>query len=826
MKFVSNQDVGAPSLDSVAYAYTLLMPGNAMVYYNGHNFGTEAQRSFPNDGREDAIGGVYGNTLTTLLDLRNRYGRGNYREDWLETNSYAFERQKSALVMLSNNTSTSNGTGNPASSYDERTIDVTFAPGTPLIELTGNAHGTVADPLGTIPQLLIVKADSGSPTGASVDARFLRNSVLNAQGQSVYTGDGFLVYGVPTPTGTLSVTNVASTMGGAILNSNDSNIAYENGTALTSTISVIKSSTFQVQLNTVAANLLGYYRYKNADGDNATIKVDGGVDISNTNGLSTDPSDTVNYGFEQFVTVHNPGYYSSSGNGSYAQTISSAQLGQGYHYITVQAFTFRNDSGPAVFTDWKQTVYIDLAPPNSTASSFSDVVAGTNENRNLLVTSVDGLANSVHTFLDLPFNMTDAQVLRRIGSSTQATQQDTNVWQHTYTGVTSGNHTATVVSYKPDGTYNIQRFTSAQDPFLSTTTSIGSGLGDLNHDGSITSSDISQLSAVVSANNTSFSAAADINGDGSVDLADVFLLGPILTKNNVVAATWTAYNNYTFTSYVKTHTYTVNGTNVIYQDTAGTTNVSSGAYLNATYIRGNTLKIAAGGSVQIQANPTPANGVSKITGLTISGTTNAWTGTLDLTNNALVFESTFSNRNDDLARFSNMVAQGFDGGKWDGSGIDSSTAAADTSHLHALAVILNDNGSGSAIFSSFDGLAVDSNSILLSYTIQGHTNLDGHVDGSDYSRIDNGYLLQLTGWVNGDFNYDGIVNGSDYTLIDNAFNTQPTYGSTPNQVTDPAALITSQIAGTNSVPEPTTLAIPTIGLLGLTARRRKGKLAL
>ena len=817
VKFVSNQDVGAPSLDSVAYAYTLMLPGNAMVYYNGHNFGTESQRNFPDEGREDALGGAYGSALTTLVDLRNRFGRGNYRQDWLETNQYAFERQGSALVMLSNNTT---------AGYDSRTIDVTFAAGTPLIEQTGNAHGSVADPLGNIPQLLIVNADSGSPTGASVNARFLRNSAVNSAGTSVYTGDGYLIYTIPTPSGTMSLTNVASTFGGVIPNTSDSNIAYENGTDVASTINVVKTSTFQVQLNTVAANLLGYYRYQDADGDNAIIKVDGGIDVSNTNGLFTDPTNAVTYGFEPFVTTSSPGYYAASGNGSYAQTINTSQLGQGYHYITVEAFTHRTDGGPAVYTDWKETVYVDLAPPNSTTSSFSDVVAGTNENRNLVVTSVDGLANNVHTFLDLPFGLTNAQVLAQIGSANQATQEDTNLWQTTYTGVTSGNHTATVVTYKPDGTYNIQRFNSTQDPYLSTTTSIGLGIGDLNHDGSITSADISSFTSIVLSNNTSFNAAADVNGDGYVDLADTFLLGPVLSANNVAAATWTSYNNFIASSYVTTHTYTVNGTNVIYQDTAGTTNVSSGSLLNATYVRGTALNIAATGSAQIQSNPTFGNGTSKIFSLSIAGSTSAWTGKLDLTNNALVLESTTANQAADLARVTNMLSQGFDNGKWDGLGIDSSSAASDSTHLHVLGVMLNNAGTSSAIYPSFYGQTADANAILISYTIYGDANLDGHVDASDYSKIDNGYALKLSGWGNGDFNYDGVVNGSDYTLIDNAFNTQGAYGAAPDILTNPTAVITSEIAGSSSVPEPANLAIATVGLIGLLGRRRKGRLVL
>src|SRR5437588_637951 len=98
--FVSSHDNGPPALDSVAYAYTLMLPGNSIVYFNGKEFGNN--RSFPQDGREDALGGLYGNAMPTLVDIRNRYGRGNYVQRLLEKESFAFERQKSAIVLLSN----------------------------------------------------------------------------------------------------------------------------------------------------------------------------------------------------------------------------------------------------------------------------------------------------------------------------------------------------------------------------------------------------------------------------------------------------------------------------------------------------------------------------------------------------------------------------------------------------------------------------------------------------------------------------------------------------------------------------------------------------
>ena len=144
-------------------------------------------------------------------------------------------------------------------------------------------------------------------------------------------------------------------------------------------------------------------------------------------------------------------------------------------------------------------------------------------------------------------------------------------------------------------------------------------------------------------------------------------------------------------------------------------------------------------------------------------------------------------------------------GNWTGQGIISSAAADNATHLYTLGSILNNGGNGQAIYGSaaplglFDGFSPVVTDLLVRQTYVGDANLDGAVDASDYSRIDNGYLNHLTGWYNGDFNYDGVVNGSDYTLIDNAFNTQ---GSTAAaSIESPAAAPTGQVAtGTKSIP--------------------------
>jgi hypothetical protein len=124
-----------------------------------------------------------------------------------------------------------------------------------------------------------------------------------------------------------------------------------------------------------------------------------------------------------------------------------------------------------------------------------------------------------------------------------------------------------------------------------------------------------------------------------------------------------------------------------------------------------------------------------------------------------------------------LLAGGYNNGNWNGNGIDSSAAATNANHLTALGAISNNLGSGNTLYggtgqSLFDGQSPLATDILIKYTYYGDANLDGKVDGTDYSRIDNGSFMTLTGWFNGDFNYDNTINGTDYTLIDNAYNTQ------------------------------------------------------
>jgi autotransporter-associated beta strand protein len=223
-----------------------------------------------------------------------------------------------------------------------------------------------------------------------------------------------------------------------------------------------------------------------------------------------------------------------------------------------------------------------------------------------------------------------------------------------------------------------------------------------------------------------------------------------------------------------------------------------------------SLTIGSGGTASLAApvGNIHANRTVLVTsGLSITGdTTNGWTGQLDLGGNDLIVHG------GDLPTITNQIKSGFNqsnSGFWNGQGITSSAAAADSSKLTAVGVISDSTG----LYSTFDGQSVGSSDILVKYTYFGDANLDGKVNGSDYTLIDNGFNTHQSGWLNGDFNYDGVVNGDDYLLIDNSFNSQPSPLAVGVEPTEMIAATAQQIA---AVPEPdmfVTLLLPAVGFL-------------
>ncbi|MEO2045275.1 MAG: hypothetical protein ABGX16_01730 [Pirellulales bacterium] len=463
--FVQSHDEIGAFLSNVAHAYVLMRPGNALVYLNAEEFGPTGNFSKP--GKDDALGGFYGETITKLVQLRNTHGRGDFRERWIDdafnpngfSNVYIYERSNSAIVGLNSR--------NDAFVETSSGVQTDFAANTILVELTGNAADPVVDPGGTIPDTIRVNG------AGQVD--------ISIPGNNPH-GRGYVIYGLPNPHGSLSLSNVASQLAGS------TPAAITNGSARLNSIGVIHADFFEVMLNTTPVSVIDpstqlLVRDFHADGDSAVLKLDGGLDLNNLAGVDHTVPGNVSYGFEEFTDSRNPGYLDDgngnnigTGSGTYVQTIDATQLSEGRHYLTARAFRQR-DSGPVIFTDFKQAIYIDRLPPEADPISFEPFASapGVLENRDLVVASTDRTADNMHLFLDLPQGLSDAQVLAlALDGQQDAGTYDVDSRIFGFTGVTTGNHVATVVTFEPtfDGIHgiNVQRF-----PGMFTATGIGAG---------------------------------------------------------------------------------------------------------------------------------------------------------------------------------------------------------------------------------------------------------------------------------------------------------------------------------------------------------------
>ncbi len=512
--FVQNHDDvpgGTPFLKNVGYAYTLMRPGESIVYFNAKEFGEG--RPFPVDGKDDALGGFFGDAISTLVSIRNTHGRGNFHERWVDdafnpngfSNIYVYERSTSAIVGLSSRTDPVVETRNG--------VQTNFDPGTILVELTGNAADPIVDPGGVIPET--IKVDALQQIDISIPA----NSTH---------GRGYVIYGVATPQGSLSLTNVASTLAGATPS------AGNNGTARLGDIDVITANSFDVQLTTNPVSLIDPdtllpVRDFHADGDTSVLRIDEGMDLNNVVGIDNTTPGDVGYGFEDFTDTRVPGYIYSAGvnvgtgTGTYAQTIDATQLSEGRHFITVRSFRHRDastggDGGQSVFTDFKRVVYIDRVAPESEVVSF-DPFGSAPEDLDLVVGSIDNTANEVHVLMNIGAAKTDSEILAMVNSGNTASAAGGGQFKFGINNVVVGNHAATIVMKEPTGRFTIRRFIG-----LSPATGFGAGFGDTDHNGFIGPSDMLGFETVLNSQNQIFESTSDTNADGLVDNRDLFQL--------------------------------------------------------------------------------------------------------------------------------------------------------------------------------------------------------------------------------------------------------------------------------------------------------------
>jgi alpha-amylase len=456
--FIQSHDVFKPfALEHVAQAYTLMMPGNTVVYFNGREFGNE--RAFPKVGLGDAVSVGRGSLLTRLLAARTTHGRGDYAERWDGTDGlFAFERRGAALVLLSNRGD---------AGFDSRTLtQVDFPPGTLLVELSGNAADRVVNPdrggRTDIPEILRVFEENGV---AKVNVRFQRPATISNGGNLNFHGRGLLVYGLPTPQSErgIELSNVATVLPGNGTPGND----RENGMRRQADISVIRADAFSVQLRTRSVRLLGSnaMRDVSADGDEALVRLDGGVDLNGNGGVDFKTPGTTEYGFERFVTKHSPliGAHNPQGprgDGEFKQNVDARRLSEGLHFLTVRAYRHQPAGRPAVFADFKKVIYLDRQPPVSAIDSVGRIPAAPAEHA-VRIRSTDLTAERVHVFAGLAAATPDSEVLAMAAAGKgRCDRIDRALFKAVLRDLPSGDNTLTIVTFESTGTHNVQRLTA------------------------------------------------------------------------------------------------------------------------------------------------------------------------------------------------------------------------------------------------------------------------------------------------------------------------------------------------------------------------------
>ncbi len=239
----------------------------------------------------------------------------------------------------------------------------------------------------------------------------------------------------------------------------------------------------------------------------------------------------------------------------------------------------------------------------------------------------------------------------------------------------------------------------------------------------------------------------------------------------------------------------------------GGTSVSGGVLVvaNPSALGTGSLAIHLGGTTRFQASL--SSGV-KLPSVTFDGVTNAWTGTLDVTNDKLIIEPT-SGRAALLANLENQAVFGHA----HATGITSSTATS------SMSVAVIDNALLGR--STFGGVSVGSNSILIAQELLGDTNIDGKVDLSDLSAVLNNFGSTTAAWTSGNFDGATTIDLTDLSDVLNNFGA--TYSS-PFDASATEPLPTRQLADLSAntvvaVPEPTSLGLILAGGVLLLKRR-------
>jgi len=182
-----------------------------------------------------------------------------------------------------------------------------------------------------------------------------------------------------------------------------------------------------------------------------------------------------------------------------------------------------------------------------------------------------------------------------------------------------------------------------------------------------------------------------------------------------------------------------------------------------TLLSGATMSLYSSATAQsLSVAPQAAVSMANPNGgavLQLGGLSLANGGTFNLGTNTLILN--YGNGTDPIATIRQEIESGYNGGAWNGAGIDSTAAQTNGGSYGVGYADSADPGNPA-------GLAPGT--IKVMYTLLGDANLDGLVNAADFNIMAANFNQSVTGCDEGDFNYDGLVNAADFAALAANFN--------------------------------------------------------